>query len=182
MKRKNTARNLPFHIGDSFEMWTKIMKEVKERRYAGPFVESELPFSDYVQSPIGLVPKAGLTRLIFHLSHDFSDTELSINACNLKEICTVRYKDLDFAVKECIKLLQHIENKVIYFGKTDLVSAFRILPIKPSQRRLLLMKAHHLLTHIIHFFVDKHLPFGSSKSCAHFNSSQMLWLQYWRQS
>ena len=33
MKRKNTARNLPFHIGDSFEMWMKIMKEVKEHRY-----------------------------------------------------------------------------------------------------------------------------------------------------
>ena len=29
MKRKNTAKNLLFQIGDKFELWNKVMKEVK---------------------------------------------------------------------------------------------------------------------------------------------------------
>ena len=33
------------------------MKEVKLGRVAGPFLK--VPFDNYIQSPIGLVPKAG---------------------------------------------------------------------------------------------------------------------------
>ena len=80
MKRKNTAKNLPFQIGDKFELWNKVMKEVKLGRYAGPYVSP--PFEYFVQSPIGLVPKAGnKTRLIFHLSFNFGpeDEDKSIN-------------------------------------------------------------------------------------------------------
>ena len=54
------------------------MKEVNEHRYAGPF--NELPFKYHVQSPVGLVPKAGnKTHLIFHLSYDFGDE--MFNSC-----------------------------------------------------------------------------------------------------
>ena len=69
-KQQITSRNLKFTIGDETELWNKVMKEVKEKRYAGPF--KDLPYKhDYIQSPIGLVPKDGgkKTRLIFHLSH-----------------------------------------------------------------------------------------------------------------
>ena len=49
---------------------TKLVKKVNLGRYAGPFLN--IPFKNYVQSPVGLVPKAGnKTRLIFHLSYDF---------------------------------------------------------------------------------------------------------------
>ena len=66
-KCKDEAENIPLHIGTPTEMWNEIMKEVKEKRYAGPF--KKLPFKHYIQSPIGLVPKSGnKTRLIFHLS------------------------------------------------------------------------------------------------------------------
>ena len=52
------------------------MKEIKERRYAGPFMKENFPFVNYIQSPIGLVPKAGnKTRLIFHLSYDFGEED-----------------------------------------------------------------------------------------------------------
>ena len=62
---KKVAPNLKFTIGNKTILWNKIMKEVKEKRYAGPF--SEIPFEFYIQSPIGLVPKDGgkKTRLIF---------------------------------------------------------------------------------------------------------------------
>ena len=55
--RMNTARNIPFMVGDKWDMWTKITKEVKAGRFVGPF--DTIPFCKYIQSPIGLVPKAG---------------------------------------------------------------------------------------------------------------------------
>ena len=64
-----TSQNLRLHVGNQTELWNKVMKEVSLKRFAGPF--SEIPFKNYIQSPIGLVPKGGgrATRLIFHLSH-----------------------------------------------------------------------------------------------------------------
>ena len=56
-------------MGNRVDMWNKLMKEVKLKRVAGPV--DTVPFDNYIQSPIGLVPKAGSdqTRLIFHLSY-----------------------------------------------------------------------------------------------------------------
>ena len=54
---RQTANNLRFTIGDKTELWNKVMKEVKENRYAGPF--ENVPFENFIQSPIGLVPKDG---------------------------------------------------------------------------------------------------------------------------
>ena len=34
---KLESNNLKFTIGDKTELWNKVMKEVKEKRYAGPF-------------------------------------------------------------------------------------------------------------------------------------------------
>ena len=63
MERKDTSRNIPFTVGDKYQMWKHIMKEVKLNRFAGPY--EKIPFHHYVQSPIGLVPIAGgKTRLI----------------------------------------------------------------------------------------------------------------------
>ena len=51
-----TSSNLKFQIGDEVDLWNKVMKEVKLKCYAGPY--KTIPFSeDYIQSPIGLVPK-----------------------------------------------------------------------------------------------------------------------------
>ena len=64
--RRDLSDNIPIkeHIGSKLDMWNKIMKEVELGRYAGPFKKP--PFDNYIQSPIGLVPKAGnKTRLIF---------------------------------------------------------------------------------------------------------------------
>ena len=64
-----TSENLKFRVGDETELWNKVMKEVKLKRYAGPF--KTIPYNNFIQSPIGLVPKDGgkSTRLIFHLSY-----------------------------------------------------------------------------------------------------------------
>ena len=54
---QNAAPNLKFVIGNEVELWNKVMKEVKLKRYAGPF--KHIPYQNYIQSPIGLVPKDG---------------------------------------------------------------------------------------------------------------------------
>ena len=70
INRKDSSQNLPFTVGNPMELWNKVMNEVEVGCYAGPF--KEISYHNFVQSPIGLVPKAGnKTRLIFHLSYDF---------------------------------------------------------------------------------------------------------------
>ena len=132
---KQKANNLKFTIGNKTELWNKVMKEVKEKRYAGPF--KEIPFDNYIQSPIGLVPKDGgkKTRLIFHLSHPRDPVKgISVNAATPKELTTVKYKDFDKAVELCIK-----EGKGCHIGKSDMTSAFRHLAMK---KRILEIPSH----------------------------------------
>ena len=177
-ERRNLSRNLPFTVGDKFQLWTKVMKEVKLGRYAGPF--KNVPFQHFVQSPIGLVPKAGgQTRLIFHLSYDFKQ-EKSVNAYTDQSKCSVKYKDLDHAVKESLDLLKRAMLKqvqetgrnnnatCIWYGISDIKSAFHILLLKVKCFWLLVMKAFHPVTGEEYFFVDKCLPFGHCISCALF--------------
>ena len=117
------------------------MKEVKDGRVAGPF--DEIPFRDFIQSPIGLVPKAGgKTRMIFHLSYDFKTNSgrrvQSLNTGTPKHLCHIKYNDLDVAVRQCLHLVKEFcqefgdetEVPVVFLGKTDLSSAFRVLPLK----------------------------------------------------
>ena len=88
-KVKMTANNLKFHgIGNEVILWNKVMKEVKVKRYAGPF--KQIPYEYFIQSPLGLVPKDGgkSTRLIFHLSYP-RGKGTSVNANTPKEMCKV---------------------------------------------------------------------------------------------
>ena len=69
---QHTLPNLVWHVGSKVELWNKVMKEVKLvklKRYAGPY--RDIPFENYIQSLIGLVPNNNRTkpRLIFHLSY-----------------------------------------------------------------------------------------------------------------
>ena len=161
---KQRSRNLKFTIGDKLELWNKVMKEVKERRYAGPF--KEIPYDNYIQSPIGLVPKDGgrKTRLIFHLSHPRDETKgQSINANTPKEMSTVSYSNFDEAVKLCI-----LEGPGCYIGKSDMTSAFRHFAIKPKFWKYLIMTAQSPIDNQWYYFIDKCMPFGASISCSHF--------------
>ena len=171
--RRDESNNIPITVGSKIEMWNKIMKEVKLGRFAGPF--KKIPFKNYIQSPIGLVPKANnQTRLIFHLSYNFNtgkETEPkseSLNACTPKELCTVKYNDLDQAVKICLEVSKLNPNHKFFSAKSDILSAFRLVPICKRHWKWLIMKAKHPLTDELVLFVDKCLPFGASISCSHF--------------
>ena len=55
--RQSASENIPFTVGDQVDLWNKLMKEVRLGRIAGPF--DKVPFDNFIQSPIGLVPKSG---------------------------------------------------------------------------------------------------------------------------
>ena len=180
LERMDTAENIPFTVGTPTDMWEKIMKEIKLGRTAGPF--AKIPYKHFMQSPVGLVPKAGgQTRMIFHLSYDFADERRSLNFYTPREECTVTYNDLDYAVKTCRYLSsvhwsqmmndpdnEFLNEHQIFFAKSDLRSAFKILPILPSQRCFLIYKAKHPVSGRTYWFVEKTLPFGASVSCKRF--------------
>ena len=196
-KRKNESSNIPIMVGTEEEMWSKLMKEVKSGRHAGPF--KQIPYESYIQSPIGLVPKAGnKTRLIFHLSYNFNESEKSFNHYTPPELCTVKYNDLDYTIKLCLLLLERNRDQrsdnnqkqckeedllndgrfrhhlaehmatTIFMSKSDLMNAFKILPVLLSQRKFLIMKCRCPGTNKYMFFIEKNLPFGSSISCVKF--------------
>ena len=166
--RADESDNIPLSIGNPTVLWNKIMKEVKVGHIAGPF--KDIPFDNFMQSPIGLVPKAGnKARLIFHLSYEFKSGLGSLNSNMPKEKCSVRYWDLDYAIQACIDLMKQLQdNASIYYLKSDLVSAFRILPLKISNFKWLVLKAVDPKTGRACYFVDKCLLFGASISCALF--------------
>ena len=167
-KVKMKSPNLKFQEGvrNETELWNKVMKEVKEKRYAGPF--KEIPFTDgFIQSPIGLVPKdnGASTRLIFHLSYLRGENSRSVNANTPKNLCTVRYPDFVSAVKLCLR-----EGRNCFCSKSDWKTAFRHFPIQKQFWKFLVMKARNPIDHIWYYFVDKCMPFGVAISCAHFQS------------
>ena len=165
-----TAPNLKLDgIGNEVMLWNKVVKEVKQKRYAGPF--EQIPFQYYIQSPIGLVAKDGGkdTRLIFHLSYPRTKTKgevsSSVNANTPAYLCTVKYPDFNQAIALCLA-----QGKNCHISKSDMKSAFRNLGIKRKHWKYLIMKAKSPLDGKVYFFVDKCLPFGASISCTLFQA------------
>ena len=160
------SRNLILTIGTKTQLWNKVMKEVQAGRYAGPF--KKIPFKNYIQSPIGLVPKdnGASTRLIFHLSYPRlspEEKQRSVNANTPKEDCRVQYADFSEAIKRCLE-----EGPGCAAGKSDMKSAFRHLGIRPEDWKFLVMKCESPFDGKTYYFVDKCLPFGAAISCKHF--------------
>ena len=107
--------------------------------------------------------------------------ERSLNFFTPSELCSVKYQDIDCTVHTCLKVKQfkldnwslffcqdENGNRYIFLGKSDIKSAFRLIPLSRSSYPWLIMKARHPITGEWCFFIDKCLPFGSSISCAHF--------------
>ena len=161
-----TSPNLRLTVGNEKILWNKVMKEVQKKRYAGPF--DKIPFKNFIQSPIGLVPKdSGKdVRLIFHLSYlrkPNRENQTSLNANTAKEECTVNYTEFNTAVKLCLAAGINCN-----LGKSDMSSAFRNLVIKMAHWKYLIMMAKDPRDRKMYYFVDKCLPFGAAISCSHF--------------
>ena len=142
----------------------KISSEIAAKRVKGPF--SEPPFPEMKISPIGIVPKKvpGQFRLIHYLS---CPNGLSVNDFIDPAFSSVKYASFDDAVEHLIKLGPYTK-----LAKTDIDSAFRLIPIHPSDHPLLGFKFG------TEFYYDCCLPFGASSSCAIFESfsSALEWV------
>lgn len=120
-------------------------------RIKGPFKSP--PFVEFQISPIGIVPKKekNTFRMITHLS---SPDGSSINDCIDDIFASVSYTSNDEAIKLILK-----QGKGAFMAKADIKSAFRLIPINPSQYHLLCFKWKGL------FYHDCCLPMGARSSC-----------------
>ena len=144
----------------------KLKKELAAGRIAGPFLIE--PFHTFHCSPLGVVPKKiqGEFRLIHHLSWPHGS---SINDGIPHELATVQYARLDDAVQA--KAIMHF-GQGCYLAKTDIRSAFRIIPVAPSDYNLLGFKWRD------RYYYDRCLPMGCASSCNIFEafSSCLEWM------
>ena len=161
------APNLKLRVGNKMILWNKVMKEVKAKHFAGPYVDP--PFENFFQSLIGLVDKdwGRDTRLIFHLSYPRTD-HTSVNVNTPDEFRHVKYIDFDEAIVLCLWHIQDNEQQVLYLGKSNFSRAFRNVGLSRSSWQWLILKAESPLDGKIYYFVDKCLTFGHTISCAIF--------------
>ena len=146
----------------------KIKTELRLGRISGPFKDP--PLRNFVCSPIGVVPKKtpGDFRLIHHLSFPHGH---SINSGIDKQDSTVSYHTVD----QAIDIICSLESGS-YLSKTDIQSAFRIIPVHPSNYHLLGFHWNGM------YYFDKTLAMGLSASCQIFErfSSALQWIaQTW---
>lgn len=131
-------------------------RECKAGRLTGPFKLKDLP--EIHCSPFGVIPKKGQDawRLIVDLS---SPKGRSVNDGIREELASLTYVTVDEVCNKILKLGQGIS-----MAKTDVKSAFRIVPIHPSDRGLLGLEWNGSL------FVDTTLPFGLRSAPKIFNA------------
>ena len=116
------------------------------------------PYPNLICSPIDLVPKKveGEFRLIHHLSYPHGS---SVNDGIPNELTSMSYATLDDAINEIREL-----GKGAFIAKSDIESAFRLIPIKKQDYHLLGFQWKD------EFFFEKVLPMGCASSCQLFES------------
>lgn len=159
------SKNHKLRAGNQTILWNKLTEEVKSKRVAGPWRLGKLPFDNFIQSPITLIPKKGSedcggtegTRLIFDLS---SPRGKSVNDHTPVEVRSVEYPSFDKSVRMCLE-----QGAGCYVSSCDCKSAFKQVPLAIDQFRWTVMMCSHPITHENFYFCDKTLCFGSGTSC-----------------
>ncbi len=130
----------------------KIQKELEMRRIAGPFKEP--PFKNFKCSPLSIREKStpGQYRLLHNLSYPYDDKLVNHNIPT--EHSKVKYATL----QDAISIIQHL-SPGFYLAKSDIKSAFRIVPLHSSQYHLMGFKWNGL------YYFDRCLAMGLSSSC-----------------
>ena len=160
----STAKNLVSAFQHPSIVDDKIKKELASHRLAGPFRIP--PLHPFRISPLGVVPKKtpGEFRLIHHLSYPKGS---SVNDGIDSERTRVCYATIDDAIN-----LIKLAGPGCFLAKTDIKSAFRIIPISPADYNLLGMQWRGL------YYYDRCMPMGCSSSCLTFEtfSSAVEWI------
>lgn len=143
----------------------KLQTEIHEGRIAGPF--DKPPFTPFHISPLALRPKKnpGEFRLLHNLSYPYDNTSINSQIPDNKR--HVQYATVGEAIQKMQKL-----PRGSFAAKTDIASAFRIIPIKPDHYPQLGIKFDGK------FYYDKVLPQGLASSCKIFEtfSTAIQWM------
>ena len=141
-----------------------LHKEIALGRVAGPYPSPPLP--KFQCHPVGVIPKKHSTewRTIYHLSYPLG---ASINDHIPKDPYSLSYVRVD----DAIHILQSL-GRGAFMAKTDLKSAFRLIPIHPDEGHLL---GIHWQSQ---YYVDMYLPFGLRSAPFLFNqlSDGLEWI------
>ena len=142
-----------------------IQAEVDKGRIRGPY--EKLPFEVYHISPFKLVEKKipNTWRPIINLSFPYDDS--SVNANIPREFCSVQYAN----IIDAIKMIQKI-GKNCLMQKSDIESAFRVIPIAPECHKFLCFKFEEK------YYYDSCLAMGASCSAYIFEkfSTALEWI------
>ena len=161
--RANTPRKSGQHnllsAKDHIEVVNEYLQhEITKGRLIGP-----LPKSDSTPlihcSPFGVIPKksgSNAWRLIVDLS---SPKGRSINDGIRADLASISYVSIDSAVRQILRMGQGTQ-----MAKTDVQSAFRIIPVHPTDQWLLGMEWNGK------YFIDTVLPFGLRSASKIFNA------------
>lgn len=143
---------------------SNLNKEISLGRVAGPFISSPLP--NLQCHPLGVVPKKHSPewRTIYHLSYPDGD---SLNDHIPKDPYALQYVRVD----DAIRILKSL-GPGSFMAKTDLKSAFRLIPIHPDDWHLLGIYWQK------QYYVDLYLPFGLRSAPFLFNqlSDALEWV------
>ena len=150
MRNLKSAYEHPDVVSDA------LKKEIAADRVMGPFPYP--PFKTFQVSPLGCVEKKvkNTFRLIFDLS---SPRNGSINDYIHDMFSSVSYSSLD----DALKLVRDC-GPGAFMAKTDIKSAFRLLPIRPDQYHLFCFSWEG------EFFFDRSLQLGCRSACNLFES------------
>ena len=161
---QNIHRNHNSICNNKSVVHKKLEKEFKLGRIAGPY--DEIPFKNFVCSPLGLVPKK--TSGEFRIIHDLSfPKDQSMNSFIPQQNSTVQYESID-------NVIHLVKNFGPYslMAKTDIEDGFRNIPIHPADYHLLGFQWEG------QYYFDKCLPMGASSSCQIFEklSTALHWI------
>ena len=163
-QRARVSRNLISASQHPEVVSANLVKEISLGRVAGPFPSYPLP--NFQCHPVGVVPKKHSSewRTIYHLSYPEGG---SINDYIPKDPYSLQYVLVD----DPIRALQSL-GQGSYMAKTDLKSAFRLIPIHPDDWNLLGIYWQAM------FYVDMYLPFGLRSAPYIFNqlSDAIEWI------
>ena len=137
--------------------------ETRAGRIGGPFHPTPSWITRF--SPIGLIPKQspGSFRVIHHLSFPAGD---SVNDTIPRDLTYVQYGSID----EALSLISSFPQP--YLAKTDIKSAFRMVPVRPADTAALGFRWRGRA------YVDFRLPMGCASSSRIFQSvsDALVWV------
>jgi len=133
-----------------------LQTEISLARVAGPFPCTAIQNGHI--SRFGVIPKQHKPdswRLIVDLSHPHNH---SINDGIPPALCSIKYITIDHAISKILQL-----GKGTMMAKIDIKNAFRLLPVHPADRHLLLMDWNNST------YIDLCIPFGLRSAPKLFN-------------